>query len=222
MTVQKDIDDTSAGLRYIAVEGPIGVGKTTLAVRLATSLKGRTMLEVPEDNPFLERFYRDPKVWALSTQLSFLLQRARQAVNLRQADLFSPLVVSDFLLAKDRIFAELTLETDELALYDQVFDRVIGDIVEPDLVIYLQAPVNILQERIRRRGIAYERNMPAEYLNGLAQAYTAFFYNYARAPLLIVNAADIDLAHNEADFQQLLSQVRLSPTGRRYFNPLPL
>ncbi len=208
-------------LRYVAVEGPIGVGKTTLCKRLAMSLKAGTLLEAPEDNPFLERFYRDPRAWALSTQLSFLLQRARQAVSLRQGDLFAPRIVADFLVAKDRIFAEMTLEKDEMALYEQVFDRVVGDVPEPDLVIYLQAPVTVLQARIERRGVAYEGNMKPGYLRRLVEAYTAFFYHYDGAPLLIVNAADIDLVNNDADYRQLLDQVRLPVVGRRYFNPLP-
>jgi deoxyguanosine kinase len=207
--------------RHIVVEGPIGVGKTTLARRLATSFGGGVVLEAPEDNPFLERFYRTPRRYALPAQLCFLLERARRVEDLKQTDLFSPVRVADFLLEKDRLFAELTLDADELALYDQLARHLIEDPPQPDPVIYLQAPVKVLRERIAGRGIPYEENLDPHYLKSVAEAYTRFFHRYDAAPLLIVNAAEIDLAHGEADFEALLEQLRTLPRGRHYFNPLP-
>jgi len=206
---------------YIAVEGPIGVGKTTLARRLAASLGGETLLEAPQDNPFLERFYADPRSHALPTQLSFLLQRAQQMRVLEQHDLFAPVRVADFMLEKDRLFAQLTLEPDELALYERVYEQLVDDVPAPDLVIYLQAPVDVLLERVAMRGIDYEARIDRRYLERLAEAYTRFFFHFEAAPLVIVNAAQIDLAHGDADYDLLFERIRSIRKGRHYLNPLP-
>lgn len=207
--------------RYVVVEGPIGVGKTTLARRLAASLGSELLLEAPEENPFLPRFYENPSAYGLSTQLFFLLQRARQLEELHQADLFRPLRVADFFMEKDRLFARLTLDRDEFALYEQVYTRVIETIPTPDLVIYLQAPVNVLRERIAGRGISYERAIDSEYLHRLVEAYMRFFYDYDAAPLLIVNATQIDFAHRDEDYNALVERLKTLKTGRHFFNPLP-
>ena len=208
-------------LNYIVVEGPIGVGKTTLARRLAESFAAELLLEEPEQNPFLARFYENPRAHALSTQLYFLLQRVRQTQGLRQSDLFSRVRVADFLMDKDRLFAELTLEPDELTLYRQVYAQVVGEPLQPDLVIYLQAPVSVLQDRIASRGIAYEKAVDAQYLQRLVSAYMHFFYHFEAAPLVIVNAASIDFANSDEDYQSLLDKLRNVGKGRHYLNPLP-
>ena len=208
--------------RYIVVEGPIGVGKTTLAKRLAGSLGGAALLEAPGDNPFLPRFYQDPRTNALPTQLSFLFQRVRQLEGIRQSDLFAPVRVGDFMIEKDRLFAELTLDADELALYRQVYERIAGAAMTPDRVIYLQAPVDVLLARIAARGIAYEEDMDPRYLDRVVAAYTHFFHHYEAAPLVIVNAAEIDFAHGDADYAQLFDLLQSISGGRHYLNPLPL
>ncbi|MGI9336829.1 MAG: deoxynucleoside kinase [Gammaproteobacteria bacterium] len=207
---------------YIVVEGPIGVGKTTLATRLAESYGGRTLLEAPQDNPFLERFYENTRAHALSTQLSFLLQRARQLESLPQGDMFTPLTVSDFLMEKDRLFAQVNLDPHEYDLYAQVYEHVVARPVAPDLVIYLQAPVSVLKDRIGARGHRYERRIDEGYLQRLVSEYASFFHEYDAAPLLIVNASQIDLAHNEEDYQYLYSRLKGMGKGRHYLNPLPL
>jgi deoxyadenosine/deoxycytidine kinase len=207
---------------FIVVEGPIGVGKTTLATRLAQSFGSDVLLEDADENPFLERFYQDPRSAALQTQLFFLFQRARQLQALRQADLFRPVRVADFIMEKDRLFAELILDEDEFRLYEQVYQHVTIDAPTPDLVIYLQAPVDILLKRVAKRGRGYERNMDADYLGKLVESYTRFFYNYTESPLLIVNATEIDFANNQADYEQLLEQIMNTRSGRHYFNPAPI
>ena len=208
--------------RYIVVEGPIGVGKTTLARRLADSLGGQALLETPEDNPFLPRFYENPRMTALATQLSFLLQRVRHLRNIRQSDLFARVRVGDFMIEKDRLFAELTLDADELGLYRDVYEHIAGESVTPDLVIYLQAPVDVLLRRIAARGVPYEVSMDHRYLDRVASAYTRFFHHYEDAPLVIVNAAEIDFAHGAADYDLLFDKVQSVSRGRHYLNPLPL
>jgi len=206
--------------RFVAIEGPIGVGKTSLARRLAQTFGSELVLEQDAENPFLERFYRNPRAVAFQTQLHFLFQRARQLQELRQHDLFEPVRVADYLLDKDRLFARLTLDEEELALYEQVYARLAIDAPVPDLVVYLQAPVDVLLERIARRGIAYEQSMDRGYLERLVDAYARFFLEFDAAPLLIVNAADIDPVGSDADYQGLLRELLRLRKGRHYFNPL--
>lgn len=206
--------------RFIAVEGPIGVGKTALAGRLAESLAADLVLEEVIENPFLERFYSDGRSAALPAQMFFLFSRARQLDSLRQPDLFSRIRVADYLFAKDRLFAELNLDADELSLYDQVADKLAVDPPVPDLVIYLQANVDALLERIARRGLAFERAIERRYLERLTDAYARFFHAYNEGPLLIVNASDIDPIHNDADYAQLFRQIERTTGGRHFFNPV--
>jgi deoxyadenosine/deoxycytidine kinase len=206
--------------RFIVVEGPIGVGKSSLARRLAGSFGAELVLEQAEQNPFLERFYRDPRGAAFPSQLHFLFQRAQQLASLRQADLFSPVRVADYLFDKDRLFAQLTLDEAEFALYEQVHARLGVDPPRPDLVIYLQAPVDVLLERIARRRIAAEQQIERSYLERLNEAYARFFHDYEVAPLLIVNASAIDPTSNDADYEELLAAVRRMKRGRLYYNPL--
>jgi len=209
--------------RLVVVEGPIGVGKTSLVKRLAASLGCASLLEDPDDNPFLERFYRDPRGAAFATQLHFLFQRSRQLEGLRQGDLFSERgLVADFLFAKDRLFAELTLDRHELALYDQVYSRLSMEAPRPDLVVYLQAPVPVLMQRIRGRDRRAEQGLSADYLQRLSDAYTEFFYHYDQSPLLIVNAAEINPVDRDGDYQLLLDRICSAGPGKHYFNPAPL
>lgn len=207
--------------RFIAIEGCIGVGKTTLARNIAQLFNYDMLLEQPEDNPFLERFYRDPKSTALPTQLFFLFQRANQIQSLRQNDLFEPVRVSDFLMDKDQLFARVTLDDDEFAIYRQVYDKLVIDAPRPDLVIYLQAPLNVLSERIRQRGVSAEQHISQDYLKALNDAYTEFFHYYDAAPLLIVNAQDLNLASNRDHFRQLVQYILTIKSGRHYYNPVP-
>jgi deoxyguanosine kinase len=206
--------------RFIAVEGPIGVGKTSLARRLATSLSAQAVLEEAAQNPFLERFYKNPRAGALPAQLYFLLQRAQQLAALKQADLFVPVRVADYLLEKDRLFARVTLDDAEYALYEQLYARLDIQIPKPDLVVYLQAPVDVLLERIARRGVAYEQYIDRGYLERLNEAYARFFHEFDAAPLLIVNAASIDPISNQHDYDELLAAVKRMSRGRLYYNPL--
>lgn len=203
---------------FIAVEGPIGVGKTTLAKRLANSFNYETLLEQAEDNPFLERFYQDRRAGALPTQLYFLFQRAKQIQEIRQGDMFQQVQVADFLIEKDQLFAQVTLDDDELKLYQAVYQQLTIDAPKPDLVIYLQAPTEILLDRIQHRGIQSEKPIDADYLGQLNDAYTQFFYYYDDAPLLIVNATDIDLANSEQDYQNLVKYMLNVKSGRHYYN----
>ncbi|MBT8077301.1 MAG: deoxynucleoside kinase [Gammaproteobacteria bacterium] len=207
------------GPRFIVVEGPIGVGKTSLAKRLADSFGGELILEHVEENPFLERFYKSGRSAALPAQLFFLFQRARQLEELRQSDLFSPVRIADFLLEKDRLFAEVNLDREELSLYQQISEKMEVESPAPDLVIYLQASVDALLQRIARRGISYERNIDRNYLEQVTEAYARFFHSYDSGPLLIVNASSIDPVHNDADYQQLYQQIRRTTGGRHFFNP---
>jgi deoxyguanosine kinase len=206
--------------RFIAVEGPIGVGKTSLARRLCASLAAQGVLEEEAQNPFLERFYRNPRAGALPAQLYFLLQRAQQLASLSQADLFAPVRIADYLLEKDRLFARVTLDDAEYGLYEQLYARLDIQVPKPDLVVYLQAPVDVLLERIARRGVAHERYIDRGYLERLNEAYARFFHEFDAAPLLIVNAASIDPINNQRDYEELLAAIRRMSRGRLYYNPL--
>ena len=204
---------------FIAVEGAIGVGKTTLAKRLAATFNYDTLLEEADKNPFLERFYENQASHALPTQLFFLFQRAQQIQALRQNDLFQPVRVADFLIDKDPLFAQVTLDEDELAIYQQVYKQLTIDTPKPDLVLYLQAPINVLLQRIRQRGVAAERAIHADYLETLNSAYTQFFHFYDESPLLIINASEIDWVNNNDSYQQLVDYMLTIKQGRHYYNP---
>ena len=206
--------------RYIVVEGAIGVGKTSLAKRLAATLGAQLVLEQADENPFLERFYRNPRVGALPAQLYFLFQRAQQQAALAQQDLFGSVRVADYLLAKDDLFARMILDDEEYGLYRQVHERLVVDAPKPDLVLYLQAPVDVLLDRISRRGIAHESLIDRAYLTRLNEAYARFFHAYDEGPLLIVNATNIDPINNESDYDELLAQIARTVRGRLYYNPL--
>ncbi len=207
--------------RYLAVEGPIGVGKTTLASRLAQALHYPLMLEPVTENPFLDRFYLHGEQHALPTQLFFLLHRARQVADMPTHDLIGPELVADFLFEKDRLFAKLTLDDHEYDLYSQIHDSLNLHPPTPDLVIYLQAPTQVLQQRISRRGIEFEQHIQNDYLRALANAYTEFFHYYDASPLLIVNATEIDFANNDDHFSALLDQIIQMDDMRHFFNPHP-
>lgn len=204
---------------YIAIEGPIGVGKTTLARRIAETFDHDLLLEEAEMNPFLERFYQNRQQTALATQLFFLFQRAQKITELKQRDMFDQMRVADFVLEKDPLFARVNLEPDEYALYQKVFEKMRVDAPVPDLVIYLQANPDTLMDRIERRGISAERLIDRGYLEQLNEVYSEFFLYYDAAPLLIVNANEIDLAHSDRDYEQLLDYMLNIKKGRHYFNP---
>ncbi|HEX3693811.1 MAG TPA: deoxynucleoside kinase [Polyangia bacterium] len=205
--------------RYIAVEGPIGAGKSSLAEILAEELSARIIRENPEENPFLGPFYRDPKRHAMSVQLFFLLQRYGQQGELSQGDLFARGgTVSDYLFAKDRLFAALNLSADEMALYDRVYQMLKPRTVTPDLVVYLQARTDVLLERIRKRGRSEEKPIRADYVEQVAHAYAEFFFNYNEGPLLIVNASDIDFVNNREDRAALVSVIRRTRSGTSHWS----
>ena len=205
--------------RYIAIEGPIGVGKTSLSKRLADSFNYELLLERSEENPFLDRFYKEPKQYALSTQLFFLLQRAQQLQDLRQEDMFQPLRIADFLIDKDRLFAKENLDPDEYTLYLDVFKHLTVDAPTPNLVIYLQAPTDVLLNRIQKRGIPSDQLIEYNYLENLNNTYTEFFHYYDKAPLLIINTSEVNLVTNNEDYERLIRYVASSPAGTNFFNP---
>jgi deoxyguanosine kinase len=204
--------------KYIVVEGPIGVGKTTFAHKLSESMKAQTLFELPRENPFLEKFYRDPGRYALPTQMFFLFQRMNQLRDVAQADLFDARTVSDFLLDKDPIFARLTLGDDELNLYQQLYDHLRPQAPIPDLVIYLQAHPETLIERIKKRGMSMEAGISEMYLYRLCESYSRFFYHYDAAPLLIVNTERLNPADRDEDFNLLLNRIANMRGKREFFN----
>lgn len=204
--------------RYLVIEGPIGAGKTSLARVMSERTGGTALLEDPDSNPFLPGFYQDRARYALPAQLYFLFQRARHARALNQPDLFARLTVADFMLEKDALFARLNLNDDELVLYQQVYAQVQPQTPAPDLVIYLQASAETLIERVRGRGVAYERDMPEEYLLRLAEAYARFFYQYEAAPLLIVNSENLNFVAQPGDFDLLLRRICAMRGPREFFS----
>lgn len=209
-------DAATGGARYIAVEGVIGVGKTTLAKRLAKSLNASLVLEVVEENPFLAKFYDDPEAWAFQTQVFFLLSRYRQQLQVPQRELFAENVVSDYIFAKDQIFATINLGEEELALYRTLLPLLEARLTRPDLVIYLQATTEVLLTRIQRRGRSFERDISREYLETLSEAYNHYFFHYDETPLLIVNTNEMDLVGSEGDYGRLLAMIRQHSSGTQY------
>jgi len=205
---------------YIAIEGAIGVGKTTLAHTLAERFDARLVLEEVEENPFLPLFYADPRRYAFQAQIAFLLSRYRQQQEFAQIDLFQTGVVSDYLFAKDRIFAHLTLAEDELALYGGIASLLRAEAIRPDLVIYLQASAERLMERIVERGREYEQSITLEYMQDLSEAYNHFFFHYSDSPLLVVNTSEVDLAHDEELMEDLVMQAESPPAQTRYYVPM--
>lgn len=208
------------GARYIVVEGPLGVGKTTLARLLAGEFNARAILEQVEDNPFLKKFYDDPRAYAFQTQLFFLLSRYRQQRALRQQDLFAQQTVADYLFAKDQIFAQANLEPDELALYRQLFGLLDARLPKPDLVVYLQARADVLIDRLRKRDRDYERRIAWEYVQRIAEAYRDFFFYYDETPLLVVNSSDVDFVARPEDLADLIREIRNMGQGVQHYIPL--
>ncbi|HEY4485075.1 MAG TPA: deoxynucleoside kinase [Nitrospiria bacterium] len=205
--------------RYLVIEGPIGVGKTTLAKLLARELNGRIIMERAEDNPFLVDFYRDPKRFAFQTQIFFLLSRHRQLQEMSQMDLFERTTITDYFFPKDRIFASINLAEGEKALYDQIYFLLNPTVPRPDLVIYLQADTEVLLERIRGRGLEYERQITPDYLDALNEGYNEFFFQYTDSPLLVVQTTDIDFVNRRADLEDLLQQIRQMKKGTHHYVP---
>jgi deoxyadenosine/deoxycytidine kinase len=201
-------------LRYIAVEGPIGVGKTTLTQLLAEEFQGRAVLEQAEENPFLPSFYKDPRRHAFQTQVFFLLSRFRQQKDLAQQDLFQQITVSDYIFAKDRIFAKLNLSEEELSLYDGLYQALDAKVPKPDLVIFMQASVDTLRHRIKKRGISHEKSISGSYIEDLCQAYNQFFFEYDDTPLLTVNCTEIDIVKNQGDYKNLLREILSMRKGK--------
>lgn len=206
--------------RFIVVEGPIGVGKTSLAQILSKELKGRLILERPEENPFLPSFYKERKRFAFQAQLFFLMSRYRQHKELSQIDLYDKVVICDYLFQKDRIFANLNLDDDELALYNQVYSLLNPYIPDPDLILFLQASTDVLMERIGLRGKDYEKGISFEYLDELNQAYTNFFFHHSSSPLLVIETTDIDFVRNREDLDDLISEIRRVRRGTHYYVPM--
>lgn len=207
------------GLNYIAIEGMIGVGKTVLATKIAEKLPARLITEEVEENPFLANFYQDMRTYALPTQLFFLLSRHRQQQQLTQQSLFQEKIVSDYSFVKDRIFAYLNLSEHEINLYEKIYTFLEKDVLKPDLIVYLQAPKEILIERIKKRGRSYEQDINPEYLQVLSDAYNRFFLHYDATPLLIVNTTNLDYVKNEQDFTQLLQEIITTTAGRKFYSP---
>lgn len=207
-------------LYYIAIEGPIGVGKTSLAELLSKELGARLVLEDFEDNPFLPDFYNDPERFGFQTQLFFLLQRYRQQQDLRQVDMFQKLLITDYMFVKDRLFASLNLGDKEMHLYDTVASLLERNIIKPDLVIYLQADTDVLMKNIEKRGRSMERNVTWEYIDALNQVYTEYFFRYQDTPLVIINTNNIDFVENENDLKEVIDYIRQPVSGTKFFNPV--
>jgi len=206
--------------RYIALEGPIAVGKSTLAAALAEQWRARLVVEPVEENPFLPRFYEDPERYAFTAQVSFLMERYRQQLDLAQMDLFERATVADYTFAKDRIFAELNLSRDELALYDRIYALLDARIRKPDLVVFLDARTEVLLRRLKKRDRPYERRMGREYIERVAEAYRRFFHTYADTPLLVVNTSDVDFVGNGGDFADLVREIGSMGQGVQHYVPL--
>jgi len=207
-------------LYYLAVEGPIGVGKTSLVKLLGEKLGAKIVLEEYENNPFLEEFYNDPDRYAFQTQLFFLMNRYRQQQDLRQVDMFHNLLITDYMFVKDRLFASLNLNDKELSLYDTVANLLEKNVLKPDLVIFLQAETQTLMGNISKRGRDFENNMSFEYLDALSQVYSEYFFKYQETPLIIINTNDIDFVNNEADLDEVIKYIREPVTGTKFFNPI--
>ncbi len=206
--------------RYIVVEGPIGVGKSSLTNILSERFAARKVMEVVEENPFLSSFYGDRAKYAFQTQMFFLLSRFKQQQKLFQQDLFNTVTVSDYLFAKDRIFAHLTLDPNELALYERIFEELGPRVAKPDLVIYMQARLEVLLGRIKKRGREFERKFDPQYLEDLCKAYNEFFFHYQETPLLVVNTSDIDFVNNPEDLENLINVVRSTKKGTHHYQPM--
>ncbi|MBQ83599.1 MAG: deoxynucleoside kinase [Candidatus Marinimicrobia bacterium] len=206
-------------LYYVAIEGVIGVGKTSLAHLLEERLNAKLVMEKFDENPFLADFYLDPERYAFQTQLFFLLSRYRQQQELRQTEVFHKLVISDYMFVKDRLFASLNLDDKEMSLYDSVAKILEKNILNPDLVIYLQADTPRLMERITLRNRDFEKNMSPDYIDALNQIYNEYFFRYQESPLLIINTNDIDFVHNEEDLEEVIRYIRQPVSGTKFFNP---
>ena len=207
-------------LYYLAVEGPIGVGKTSLVKLLGKKLGAKMVLEEYENNPFLEDFYNDPERFAFQTQLFFLMNRYRQQQDLRQVDIFHNLLITDYMFVKDRLFASLNLDDKELSLYDTVANLLERNVLKPDMVIYLQADTQTLLHNISQRGRDFETNMSFEYLDALSQVYAEYFFKYQETPLIIINTNNIDFVHNNADLEEVIKYIREPVSGTKFFNPI--
>ena len=206
--------------RYIVIEGPLGVGKTSLAQMLAEKMNGQTLMEDVEENPFLVEFYRDPQKFRFQAQIFFLLRRYEQAQAMSQMDLFNRVVISDYLFDKDRIFAQVNLDDNEFWLYEQLFQILRKRVTPPDLVLFLQANTDILMERIKKRNRKYERSISFKYLEKINQTFNDFFFHYTDSPLLVVNASEIDFVHVPEDFENLVEQVKKMKSGTQYYVPV--
>ena len=205
---------------HIVIEGPLGVGKTSLANMLAESMNGRVLLEDTEENPFLLRFYQNPQRYGFQTQIFFLLRRYQRSLEIGQIDLFSPLIISDYLFDKDRIFARANLDDESFWLYEQLYQVLKKRMKTPDLVIFLQAKTDVLLKRIRKRDRSYERHISYAYLEKINQAFNEFFFHYSDSPLLVVNASEIDFVHVPEDFQDLVERIKGMRSGTQYYVPM--